>query len=179
MLLHYNKYMTEPLIITSQDPVLKTLNFKSFLNSETRGVEQFLPGPGEPQTMEVKTPWGADLTAEHGDYIVIDLKKPGDRWPVDKKIFEETYIIIEPGRCMKNVKTELVPMTDLTNGDPDQLVTVETLEGSETVRAGDFYLARGVKGEIWAYPSNRMTGTLMLSKLELQNRLKNKNTDQR
>ena len=166
--------MNEPLIITSQDPILKTLQFKPFLNSEERGVEQFLPGPDLPQTAEIRTPWGADLTAKHGDYIVSDLKKIGDQWPVDKEIFEGTYIITRPGYCMKNVKTDLVPMTELTDGDPNRLVTVETLEGPETVRAGDFYLARGIKGEIWPYPANRMTGTLMMSKADLLNLLKKK-----
>jgi hypothetical protein len=156
--------MGESLIITSQDPILKTLRFKPFLNSEERRVEQFLPGPDEPQTIEVKTPWGADLIAQNGDYIVSDIGKPGHRWPVDREIFESTYIIIRPGFCMKSAVTELVPMVDLTNGNPDQIVTVETMEGPETVRAGDFYLARGVKGEIWPYPANRMTGTLMMPK---------------
>jgi hypothetical protein len=46
----------------------------------------------------------------------------------------------------------LVPLTDVTNGDEDQMVTVHTLEGTETVRAGDFLLAKGPKGEIWPYP---------------------------
>jgi hypothetical protein len=31
-------------------------------------------------------------------------------------------------------------------------VTIHTLEGVDTVRAGDFFLAKGVKGEIWPYP---------------------------
>jgi len=155
--------MREPLIITSKDPALKTLPFKQFLNSDERGVEQFLPGPDEPQTIEVRTPWGADLTAKSGDYIVSDLQKIGDRWPVDREIFENTYLIIRPGFCMKNAVTELVPMMVLTDGDPNQMVTVETMEGPETVRAGDFYLARGIKGEIWPYPANRMTGTLIMS----------------
>lgn len=48
--------MSEPLVITAQDPILKALCFKPFLNSEERRVEQFLPGPNEPQTIDVKTP---------------------------------------------------------------------------------------------------------------------------
>ena len=92
----------------------------------------------------------------------------------DKEIFERTYLITRPGFCMKNAVTELVPMVDLTHGNPDQLVTVETMEGPETVRAGDFFLARGVKGEIWPYPANRMTGTLMMSKDDIKNLLKKK-----
>lgn len=159
--------MSEPRLITSQDPILKTLRFKPFLNSDERGVEQFLPGPDEEQTLEVKTPWGADLTAQKGDYIVHDLAKAHDRWPVNREIFENTYLITRPGFCIKNAVTELVPMIDLTEGNPDQLVTIETMEGPETVRAGDFYLARGIKGEIWPYPAQRMTGTLMLQKPNL------------
>jgi hypothetical protein len=156
--------MSKPLLISAQDPILKTLRFKSFLNSEERRMEQFLPGPREPQTIEVKTPWGAELTAKSGDYLISDVNKPDDCWPVDKEIFENTYIVTRPGFCMKNAVTELVPMVDLTNGDPDQIITVETMEGPETVRAGDFYLARGIKGEIWPYPARRMTGTLMTPK---------------
>ncbi len=159
--------MSEPFLITSQDPILKTLKFKPFLNSEERRVEQFLPAPDQPQTIEVRPPWGADLTAKKGDYLVSDLNKPEDRWPVDREIFENTYLITRPGFCMKNAVTELVPLVDLTNGNPDQMVTVETMEGPETVRAGDFYLARGIKGEIWPYPAQRMTGTLIMPKSSL------------
>ena len=52
--------------------------------------------------------------------------------------------------------SELAP-----GGDPDQVVIIKTMEGEETVRAGDFYLARGVKGEIWAYPKEKI-GTIMI-----------------
>jgi hypothetical protein len=161
--------MSEPQLITAQDPIIKTLHFKPFLNSDERGVEQFLPASGEAQTIEIRTPWGADLTAKKGDYIVHDLSKANDRWPVDKEIFEKTYLIIRPRICIKNAVTELVPMVELTNGNPDQMVTIETMEGPETVRAGDFYLARGVKGEIWPYPAQRMTGTLLMPKPNLPN----------
>ena len=161
--------MGEPIIITAQDPILKTLRFKPYQNTEERRVEQFLPGPDEPQTIEVKTPWGAELTAKSGDYVVSNIGKPGDRWPIDREIFENSYLITRPGYCIKNAVTELVPMIDLTNGNPDQLVTVQTMEGPETVRAADFYLARGIKGEIWPYPAHRMTGTLMMPKPDLKN----------
>lgn len=53
---------------------------------------------------------------------------------------------------MKMAITNLVPLVDLTNGDEDRLVTVFTLEDLATVRAGNFYLAWGIKGEIWTYP---------------------------
>jgi hypothetical protein len=51
-------------------------------------------------------------------------------------------------------------LTDIT-GDPDQEVKVVTLEGEETVRAGDFYLAKGIKGEIWPYPREKIKDVLM------------------
>jgi hypothetical protein len=166
--------MSERLVITSEDPILDTLPFKSFLNPEERCVAQFLPGPDEPQEIMVMTPWGAELKAEKGDYLVSDIAKPKEAWPVSKEIFERTYIITRPGFCMKSAVTELVPMVELTAGDPDQMVVVQTLEGPETVRAGDFYLARGIDGEIWPYPFNRKTGTVMIPKEEIQKLLKEK-----
>jgi hypothetical protein len=30
------------------------------------------------------------------------------------------------------------------------------MEGAETVWAGNFYLARGVRGEIWPYPQEKI-----------------------
>jgi hypothetical protein len=30
------------------------------------------------------------------------------------------------------------------------------MEGAITVRAGDFYLAKGVKGEVWPYPKEKI-----------------------
>ncbi|MDO8753843.1 MAG: hypothetical protein Q7J80_08110, partial [Anaerolineales bacterium] len=61
-----------------------------------------------------------------------------------------------PGFCIKRGLTLLVPMVDVTGGDADREVTVYSLEGPTTVRAGDFHLARGVKGEIWAFPSEKV-----------------------
>jgi hypothetical protein len=57
--------------------------------------------------------------------------------------------------------TWLVPLTDLTQGDPDALVTVVSLEGAETVRAGDFCLAKGIKGEVWTYPKEKIEHVMM------------------
>jgi hypothetical protein len=50
----------------------------------------------------------------------------------------------------------LVPMTDVTNGNEEEKVTIESLEGPQTVRAGDFYLARGIKGELWSIPKEKV-----------------------
>jgi hypothetical protein len=121
----------------------------------TRRVVPFIPEDGQPQTMEVSTPWGSKLTAKKGDLLVSELDKPDDIWPIDARIFDETYLIIAPGLCVKRAITLLVPLTDVTDGDEDQMVIVHALEGSETVRAGDFFLAKGIKGEIWPYPKEK------------------------
>lgn len=148
--------MKKPLLLTSESPILETLNFKPYRNSIVRKVKPFLPAPNEPQTLDIKTSWGAILTAKRGDMLVSELDSPNDFWPVDAKIFDETYLVTEPGYCIKSAITMLVLMTDVTGGDEDQSVTLETLEGSQTVRAGDFYLARGVKGEIWSFPKTKV-----------------------
>jgi hypothetical protein len=49
----------------------------------------------------------------------------------------------------------------MTRGDPDQLVSVVSLEGAETVRAGDFWLAKGIKGEIWPYPRGKIDDVMV------------------
>jgi hypothetical protein len=77
-------------------------------------------------------------------------------WPIDANIFDETYIITAPGVCVKRAITLLVPLTDVTGGDEDQMVTVHTFDGEVTVRAGDFFLAKGVKGELWPYPKEKV-----------------------
>ncbi len=148
--------MNDPIVITSDDAVLNTLKFKAYRSKVERRVIPFVPAPEEAQSMEVNTPWGQQLTAKRGDFLVSEVDKPHDFWPVDPIIFDESYILIRPGYCVKKAVTWLVPLTDLTRDDPDQMVTVISLEGAETVRAGDFYLAKGVKGEIWAYPKEKI-----------------------
>jgi len=153
--------MNDPIVVTSSDPILESLKFKPYRSKVERRVIPFVPPLDEPQTLEVKTPWGAYLTARRGDFLVSELEKPHDFWPVEPSIFEESYVLLRPGYCVKKAITLLVPLTDLTRGDPDQLVTIITLEGSETVRAGDFYLAKGIKGEIWAYPKDKINEVMM------------------
>lgn len=150
------EYMSKPIVITSDDPILEALDFKPYRSKVERRVVPFLPENGDPQTLEVKTPWGAILTAKKGDFLVSEVSAPHDYWPIDPLIFEESYLITRPGYCAKNAVTLLVPLTDVTNGDPDQKVTVVSLEGAETVRAGDFFLAKGIKGEIWPYPKEKI-----------------------
>jgi len=153
--------MSEPIVITSNDSLLESLNFKPYRSKVERRVVPFFPDPGEPQTMDIDTPWGAVLTAKNGDFLVSEVDKPSDYWPIDPVIFEESYAIIRPGYCVKSALTLLVPLTDVTNGVEDQIVTVVSLEGPETVRAGDFYLAKGIKGEVWPYPKDKIDDVMM------------------
>jgi hypothetical protein len=148
--------MKAPIIITSNDSVLKTLNFKPYRSKVERRVIPFLPAPDEAQSMEIKTPWGTVLTATSGDFLISEVEKPYDYWPIDAQVFEESYVIIRPGYCVKKAITLLTPLVDITDGDPDVQVTVETMEGAVTVRAGDFYLAKGIKGEVWPYPKEKI-----------------------
>ena len=144
--------MKEPVVLLSDDPILNSLNFMPYRNMSLRRVEPFIPEDGQPQTMEVFTPWGSQLIAKKGDLLISELDKPDDMWPIDAHIFDETYLVTAPGFCVKRAVTLLVPLIDVTNGDEDRMVTVHTFEGIVTVRAGDFLLAKGVKGEIWPYP---------------------------
>jgi len=147
--------MKDPVIVSPDDPMVNSLDFKPYRNTISRRVIPFIPEDGQPQTMEVITPWGARLTARKGDLLVSELDKPDDIWPIDPRIFDETYLITAPGLCVKRAITMLVPLTDLTDGDEDRMVMVHTFEGPVTVRAGDFLLAKGVKGEIWPYPKEK------------------------
>ena len=150
------KVMTDALVITSKDSILETLNFKPYRSKVERRVIPFVPGPDEPQTMEINTPWGTQLTARRGDFLVSEVDTPSDFWAIDPVIFEESYVILRPGYCVKKAVTLLVPLTDITKGDPARMVTIISLEGKETVRAGDFWLAKGIKGEIWPYPKEKI-----------------------
>jgi hypothetical protein len=152
--------MCKSFFITSSDPILKELNFKPYRSTVERRVIPFFPASNEPQTMNIKTPWGAHLTARKGDFLISEVETPNDYWPINPVIFDESYVITRPGYCVKKAVTLLVPLTDIT-GDPDCEVTVATLEGNETVRAGGFYLAKGIKDEIWAYPKEKVDNVMM------------------
>lgn len=153
--------MSEPIVITSEQPLLQELNFKPYRSAVERHVTRFIPAPDEPQEVDIITPWGETLTAQKGDYLVSEADAPDDVWPVEADIFEKTYTLLDSDTCVKSALTYLVPLTDLTNGDSDQQVTIHTLEGPQTVRAGDFYLAKGVKGEVWAYPKEKIGETMV------------------
>jgi hypothetical protein len=154
-------HMNDPITITSSDAILERLHFKPYRSKVERRVIPFMPAPGEAQSMEIKTPWGTVLTARSGDFLISEIEKPYDYWPINAQIFEESYVIIRPGYCVKKAITWLTPLTDITHGDPDALVRVETLEGPITVRAGDFYLAKGIKGEVWPYPKEKIAQVMV------------------
>ncbi len=59
--------MTKPFELTALDPVLDVLKFKPYKSIVERRFERFLPEPGEPERMEIPTPWGESLTAKAGD----------------------------------------------------------------------------------------------------------------
>jgi hypothetical protein len=136
------------------------LKFKSYRYKQERQAYQFMPKEGEATRIVIATPWGAELIAEKGDYIVNELGVPENSWPVQKDIFEETYVEIQKGIYIKRAYVSLYPLVEYTK-DPEQLVSVHTLEGVVTVRAGDFYLCRGVKGEIWPMPNDKVLTTLI------------------
>ena len=148
------------MVITSTDPILARLNFRPYRYKGERRVVPFLPGPDEPQMLEIRTGWGETLTAHKGDFLLAEVDTPNDYWPIDPLIFEESHILIRPGYTVKKAVAYLVPLADVTGGDPDLQVTIKTLEGTVTVRAGDFYLARGVRGEIWPILQKKVEVTM-------------------
>ena len=148
--------MTEPLIVKSDDPILQRLHFKAYRAARERRMVPFLPEEGQPQTRVIETRGGRVLTAKRGDILVSEMDTPQFVWPVDPFIFDATYEVVRPGVCIKRDITWLAPLTELTDGDPDREVTVISLEGANTVRAGDHYLAKGVTGEIWAYDAKKI-----------------------
>jgi hypothetical protein len=150
--LYGSAFMKEPVVLMADDPILNSLKFRPYRNVTLRRAVPFMPEDGQPQTMEVVTPWGSKLMVTKGDFLISELDKPEDVWPIDARIFDDTYLVTAPGLCIKRSLTLLVPLTAVTDDDEDQIVIVHTLEGPETVRAGDFFLAKGVKGEIWPYP---------------------------
>ena len=152
--------MEDVLVITSDAAILESVNFKPYRSKVERRVIPFMPMPNEVQFMDITTPWGAVLTARSGDFLISEIDKPNDFWPINAAIFEESYILIRPGYCIKKAVTLLAPLTEITH-NPDAQVTVVSMEGTETVRAGDFYLAKGVKGEVWAYPKDKIEHVMM------------------
>lgn len=144
------------LEISPGDAILKKLDFKPYRYTTKRSAKQYLPGEDQPQTISVKTPWGGVLRGEKGDYLVNEYGNPDNQWVVRQDLFEETYQELDQGIYHKKAIVELVPLTEITH-DPDQEITIHSLEGSLTVRSGDFHLARGVEGKIWPAPNKEIS----------------------
>lgn len=153
--------MHEPILLSSQDPKLQHIVFRPYRSAVLRRAEPFLPAPEEAQEMAVDTPWGETLIAEPGDYIVSEIDRPEERWPVDRETFEKSYFEVEASVYAKRSLVDLAPLVEVTGGDPEQQVTIQTMEGEVTVRAGDFYLARGMLGELWPYSKEKADSTLV------------------
>lgn len=125
--------MTSPVEIRADDALLQQLPFKKYRYTKTRKAQQFLPEEDQPQTEKVKTPWGAELEAQKGDYLVSDQENPTDQWVVEKEIFEDSYRSAslrdqeEADLYTKSALVELVPLTKVTR-DPDREVTVYSRE---------------------------------------------------
>jgi hypothetical protein len=146
--------------IQANSPTLKMLHFRPYrYQGAERQAEQFVPDD-DAAVKQVQTPWGGTLTAEPGDYIVRDANNPHDAWVVKKDIFDSTYVRTKRGTYVKAANVFLAPLTEIT-GDDDEEVVIDTKEGSVTVRAGDFYLAKGVEDEIWPVPKEKV-GTDLL-----------------
>ena len=92
--------MTEPLTITSSDPILAKLPFKPYRTARERRMTPFLPEEGEPQTRVITTKSGRVLTVKQGDFLVSEMDTPQHVWPVDAAIFEASYEVIRPGVCV-------------------------------------------------------------------------------
>jgi hypothetical protein len=54
-------------------------------------------------------------------------------------------------------------MIDVTGGEADCQVTVLTLEGPQNIRAGDFFLAKAVRGEICPCEKGKVEKNLVLA----------------
>jgi len=147
--------MAAQVEIRADDPVIQKVNFKTYRYTTRREADQFCPDPDESQTKVVKTPWDDELTAHSGDYLVHEQGQPEDQWVVEKDIFEDTYENIEQGTYVKKSTVELAPLTALTQ-DPDQEVKIHSREGVLTVRAGDYFLAKGSQEEIWPISNDKV-----------------------
>ncbi len=88
--------------------------------------------------------WG-NLTATPEADVVIYTEKDAKGYPCKKDIFAATYKETAPGSGRYR-KTETNRIIQVPAGDP---VVLKTLEGDETVPAGDF-VAIGKKGEVYA-----------------------------
>jgi hypothetical protein len=153
----------EPLELRASDPTIKELDFETYRYKNKRQAEQFLPNDDQQQIIRVQTGWGGVLTGKRGDYLVNEVGNPDEKWVVEKEIFVASYQEVEVGIFIKKATVDLVPLSAVTR-DPEREVIVYSLEGPLKVRAKDFYLALGIKDEIWPVPIEHVSNNLELVK---------------
>lgn len=91
---------------------------------------------------EIAVDWSdKPLFAEEGDLIMVS--ENGERHPLKKDLFEQTYSYLPDGRATKSAATMAKQMSEP--------FTVHTLEGEAAGQAGD-WLAQGAAGECWPIP---------------------------
>ena len=147
------------LELRHNDPVIQQLEFDKYRSKVCRAITQFLPKDGEAQTCTVNAPWGTE-EVRAGDYIGSEIGNSTHSWRIEKGAFESSYEWVEPGIARKSAVIELIPLVNLTH-NPDAMVKIYTcIPGEEAKdadkhcieRAGEVFLARGVKGELYRYP---------------------------
>ena len=156
-------------IITSESPILSSLHFVPVQSPIEHRVVPFLPGSDEPETTGITTPWGETLTARKGDFLVSEMDTPDIYWPVDPVVFGEMYTITRPGFASLKTSTHLVPLSDLTGGDPNQDVTIQSFTGPQTARAGGYYLARNTERKLWFIPNGEAIRYLGIAEETVEN----------
>ena len=149
------------------DPVIQTLRFDKYRSKVCIAVTQFLPKDNEPQTCIVNPP--DEVRA--GDYIGSEIGNSTNAWRIEKGTFESSYEWVAPGIARKSAVIELIPLVTLTD-NPDRIVkiysyvpgeeTEEAMDGDKRFieRAGDVFLARGAKGELYRYPITKANSEL-------------------
>ena len=150
----------EPLELRANDPIFKKLDFETYRYKNKRQAVQFLPDDGQ-QTIRVQTSWGGVLKGKRGDYLVNEVDNPDEKWIVEEEIFVASYHEVEVGIFIKKATVDLVPLSAVTR-DPEREVIVYSLEGPLKVPARDFYLAIGIKDEIWPVPIEHVSNNLEL-----------------
>ena len=88
----------------------------------------------------IETPRG-DLRYQAGKHYIVHYG-PGDRAPVNRRVFEQTYVRREDGLYRKRTDLRLRYFT------LPYAVVVDTLEGPEMAAAGD-WIVKGGAGELW------------------------------
>ena len=96
----------------------------------------------EPETWTTR--YGDPMQAEPGDVILSDARK---RWTVKPDIFARTYRPLGDGTYTKCTPIQV----EISSHEQ----VIETLEGPQTVRAGDA-IVHGIAGELYSMSPDRL-----------------------